>query len=645
MSLKVWLPLNGSIINKGVSMFQPPSENITYANIGKIGASSWSGGTITAPADVSSQIFNNEQMSIAFWIYPHSNGHGQIFGSSTPARYFAIFQYRNGQGGEADATSLHLSWDGATSRFSSVEEGVMPKGQWTHVCVTYDKQDKIRIYINGVEIKSYNSPKLNIPSFEYDIPLLYNSSLRYINDLRIYNHCLTKKEVKEISRALVLHYNFNDPSNVDGAGAKGAILDNSGYDNNATLTIPSDYSFVTTYSKKGSRALKTIAGNPAARIDTSLNPSFINGQGTICLWYKRDPSAVNYNSGGFLVCTPIQSSSGKYFGAMNTSNVWHNGASHSVLYIDGEPTNYGTSGSDTNWHFYVFTGVNLNSWSTLSLHGHGDNAWLYRGYIGEFRMYNTVLTQDEIKILYNSAQMIDKKGNEFVSEIEECNSGSKITRSGVHQANYFSEIIQLDDGSYWVQLSHHQCDEGKLLFPSNVDFSKNFVYNSNNSGDCWAAFHLINHLPRHKEAGETESSAKYEFMAFETINKTDNFKIYRWTQTISPMNATYSNMAPGSGNYQYNTKYSIPNGNGGMYRYSNTNPNKVNYTFLCITNSESSNWYGAFGCQKLHVNGVPSFEGRSTGGTLNLYMRIDRDKLTYREFGGGILLPTSINEI
>jgi hypothetical protein len=32
-----------------------------------------------------------------------------------------------------------------------------------------------------------------------------------LNDIRIYNHALSVYEVKELAKAKILHYNFNDP--------------------------------------------------------------------------------------------------------------------------------------------------------------------------------------------------------------------------------------------------------------------------------------------------------------------------------------------------------------------------------------------------------------------------------------------------
>jgi hypothetical protein len=52
----------------------------------------------------------------------------------------------------------------------------------------------------------------DIADFAKDTVLIYNDSGRYINDFRLYNHCLSPKEVKEISKGLVLHYPMDNCS-------------------------------------------------------------------------------------------------------------------------------------------------------------------------------------------------------------------------------------------------------------------------------------------------------------------------------------------------------------------------------------------------------------------------------------------------
>ena len=45
-------------------------------------------------------------------------------------------------------------------------------------------------------------------NWAYDTVIARSSSTRYYNDIRIYNHALSAKEVKEISKGLILQYNF-----------------------------------------------------------------------------------------------------------------------------------------------------------------------------------------------------------------------------------------------------------------------------------------------------------------------------------------------------------------------------------------------------------------------------------------------------
>lgn len=229
MALMVWLPLNGSVENKGACVDTFTTSGVSFANGGKIGEKYFSGGTITIPAAASKKIFNKNAMSFAFWLYPIGTSNSStIMGKNAMStgdnRMYTIFQY-------SVPTSLHLSWQDNTATnnatfLSTVQTNFFTADTWTHCCITYDGS-KVIIYKNGVQNTTINCTS-NRTSFEYDYPI-YGSAIRKLNDLRIYNHCLSPAEVHEISQGLVLHYKLDDtqlsPPN---------LLQNSGPHLNAT---------------------------------------------------------------------------------------------------------------------------------------------------------------------------------------------------------------------------------------------------------------------------------------------------------------------------------------------------------------------------------------------------------------------------
>lgn len=190
------------------------------------------------------------------------------------------------------------------------------------------------------------------------------------------------------------------------------IKDNSGNDHYAKLQTPSAFS-QSDDSKIGEYSLRNVSGDPNARINTSLNPSFISN-GTICFWYKKDSSAFSYNSGHFLVAT--QNSSGYFFGATSDGLPSNSGCSYGTFYLDGVPSS-NSNIQDTNWHFYAFTGVNLAQWTSFSMQAHGDTYWLWRGNIADFKIYNTSLSSSDIKDLYETRMIIDNKGNIYCEKL------------------------------------------------------------------------------------------------------------------------------------------------------------------------------------------------------------------------------------
>lgn len=231
MSLKAWYPLvNGLYRNQGVSISGDSYETDSPGSEteSKLGTSTVTGYTITWSEEKTRSIFNNNELSIAFWIYPTTQNLAQncIFGVNSDPRRFAIYQYSDTP--SISGTTLHWSWDpNDTYSLESRTRGTIPDilklNTWTHVCFTYSKVfGKITIYIDGIR---YEGPlgdnstldfKSNVSDFSTSPTLYAANTERYLNDFRVYDHCLSEYEVKELSRGLCCHYSFDGwcPQNI-----------------------------------------------------------------------------------------------------------------------------------------------------------------------------------------------------------------------------------------------------------------------------------------------------------------------------------------------------------------------------------------------------------------------------------------------
>lgn len=211
MALRVWLPLNGNLNNLGLS--PAVAEAVTTASFseGKIGQC-LSGGKIKIPANYVGDIFNNEHMSICFWYYTNTDattgnhsicgfsGNGE--GDSGAVRSWDFFAY-------SVPTTLH--WSMGTIGGGSLAN-VLPNNQWTHIAVTFDGS-KLLIYLNGI-LKYTGNGSSNF-TFDKSYYISFGSALQKLNDFRIYDECLSPKQIKEISKGLVAHYKLDTPTNIN----------------------------------------------------------------------------------------------------------------------------------------------------------------------------------------------------------------------------------------------------------------------------------------------------------------------------------------------------------------------------------------------------------------------------------------------
>lgn len=210
MSLQVWLPLNGKANNQGLLGELPQSTAPSYVD-GKLGKSMSTGGFYMT-ASQTSQVLNNNAISFCFWVYINAetgktDGRVMFFGNdgmgANNNRKFSLYNFPT-------VNDLHLSWmnDAASATFTGgVWKGVLPSYQWTHVCVTYQNPNGV-IYINGVPKATFSGVS-NSATFAYQTQVIYTSSYLKWNDYRIYDHCLSVYEVKEIYKSLVCHYKLS----------------------------------------------------------------------------------------------------------------------------------------------------------------------------------------------------------------------------------------------------------------------------------------------------------------------------------------------------------------------------------------------------------------------------------------------------
>lgn len=253
MSLQVWLPLNGNLNNQGLSEVTVTNNGATVDNNGKIGSCySFDTGkylTVTKPVALTKEISYSCWVNLSSW---NSTSWDCILSLATGTNWEAsrATLCRNGGG-------TNLTWNIANgSSYSSVNSNTsLSLNTWYHIACTYDGA-KLRIYINGVEDNSastsltpnYSSANLRIGSWSGD-----NYNLKgFLNDVRVYNHCLSAKEVKEISKGLLCHYKLDN----NGFGGENLILESH------RVTSGSDASGITsTYMDDGSLKVVATSGN------------------------------------------------------------------------------------------------------------------------------------------------------------------------------------------------------------------------------------------------------------------------------------------------------------------------------------------------------------------------------------------------
>lgn len=278
MSLQVWLPLNGNVENKGTnSKVKYNAGTLTFLD-GKLGKGLSLANTVNF-----SGMSKLSKFSIFFWVKVDSCSldWADILGfesfksdgtSAAPFRFESTVSLR--------ACSWHNNLPYSISNGTEILIPEDQKKTWHNVGVVYDGSS-IKSYANGSLISTYSGLGGSICNFHIGET---NNIVGCINDLRIYDNCLSDKEIKEISKGLCLHYSMNQ---IDGYIGGRNIIKNSSF-NNAFNNWTSDsitYTITSNSIYKNQLNISAISGSK--RIYQSLSNIWKKGQVYTCSFQAK----------------------------------------------------------------------------------------------------------------------------------------------------------------------------------------------------------------------------------------------------------------------------------------------------------------------------------------------------------------------
>ena len=415
MALQIWLPLNGNLNNQGLA------GSVTVTNHGATVNSSGKIGSCYSFITSQYMELNNVQFSslnaasVCFWVkIAAGDGDWLPFTGQSTSYYILATSGGTGNFYHQNSGSGTIYCDGVL-RSSPINDG-----KWHHYCITnVNLSTWTKFYINcyGSTGAGWN----------------FNGQM---NDIRIYDHCLSPKEVHNISKALVLHYSLDDSL------ISSTVFDESGYQNDGVITGSLQI------SEGSGRYLRSSKFSSYTNYITSSVPKITSC--TISWLFKPDSISNN------LIATGQDGS--HYVAAMNGSSFYNNNVGvSSNLYIDGEKKNVSSTSGNViyfsaklleGWHHYCLTNIDISTWTTFKIGNYGSS-WPINGLLSDFRIYATALSEQDVKDLYNVMASIDSSANMYTYEYYETNTNKpRVRRTGVTDSSTLIEPDTITNASF-----------------------------------------------------------------------------------------------------------------------------------------------------------------------------------------------------
>ena len=211
MSLQLWLPMTKDFNNQGLQNSTITNNSATLDNNGKLGKCGYFSGStyLKGTIDCASWV----DYTLACWIKPPAASAGN-------KQVIAIGKSSGWTNCRATIVYVQNSTDviaGLSDGTNSIQYGMritLTANAWNHVAVTYSNKT-LKFYLNGVYQKSYTTtfdPKFSDIT-NFGVAGASDGAEKftgYLNDVRIYDHALSPREIEILSRGLVCHYPLNN---------------------------------------------------------------------------------------------------------------------------------------------------------------------------------------------------------------------------------------------------------------------------------------------------------------------------------------------------------------------------------------------------------------------------------------------------
>lgn len=432
MALIAWYKLDGNANDSSGNGYNGTPTNMSWVSgkIGQAGSFNGSGSYVNCSNNA---IFNlKNTFTLSCWVNP----------SQQTTQYNGVISKTSGNtaGYELRTTNTDINSTIIQLRVMNGSDlkldVTVSNNVWSLITAVFNNGNAT-IFVNGIATSFGTlATESAIVSNDLFIGKLSYANLYYkgyIDDVRIYSHALSLKEVKELSKAKMLHYTC-DTSNV---------FDVSGYKNDG---ISANVALNTTTYKLGQGSY-TFNG-----IDSYINigdVARLNNGGTISCWYYAksageasagrliDKSTNTDVTNGYMInlvgsnaiALRINTAANSVTAA-TTLNAWHHivaviSSTKKELWLDGVKNENLTD-----------TSLPPNVAGNVYIGNRADNTdRTFDGYIDDFRIYNTILNDADILELYKTRIQIDDKGNVLAPVLKEYN----VTEQAAYATGIFEE--------------------------------------------------------------------------------------------------------------------------------------------------------------------------------------------------------------